>query len=374
MSCLADELRLHSRFASNSGRQRMRGRIGRTCALALVAGIAWAGAAEAKTFEVTRTGDPAPGNCKPRDCSLREAVLRANARPGADAIVLQERGPYRLTIAGTEEDGGMDGDLDVSNDRLTISHPGRGKATIAGDGTEERLFEGFAPLALRKLVLRGGTEPSNSGGAIQSSANLRITKSLLRGNHSDGVGGAINMDEEGELRVARTVFRNNQAESTAGAIRDGEGAITIVRSRFIGNEAASDGGAIRFSSSAFRIVRSSFTGNRSTGGNGGAIQSDLEGTQVIKQSTFAGNASLDEGGAIFADGAEQLRISSSTLSDNQTDSDGGGAYLEGPVAIINSTFAGNQADGQGGGIYAQDGADISLNAVTIARNRAAAAT
>ena len=38
------------------------------------------------------------------------------------------------------------------------------------------------------------------------------------------------------------------------------------------------------------------------------------------------------------------------------------------LTVVNSTIAGNQAEANGGGIYAADGADVNLNAVTIARN------
>src|SRR5688500_4317954 len=184
MSCLADELRLHSRFASNSGRQRMRGRIGRTCALALVAGIAWAGAAEAKTFEVTRTGDPAPGNCKPRDCSLREAVQAANARAGADIVVLPNaRKPYKLTIPGDTADDASHGDLDVTNDPLLIRHPGKGRAEIRGVDLSDRLFDTFAgaPLRLAKLKLTGGAVPPSNGdgGAIRADDGVVIQRSVV---------------------------------------------------------------------------------------------------------------------------------------------------------------------------------------------------
>jgi CSLREA domain-containing protein len=383
----------------------MRGRTGRTCALALVGAIAWAGAAHAKTFEVTRSNDPAPGACKPNDCSLREAVQAANARAGADVIVLANaRKPYKLTIAGDTADDARDGDLDVTNDQLSIRHPGRGRAEIRGVDLADRLFDVFggAPLQLKKLKLTGGAIPpgngaggairaaarvavqrsvisgnttDESGGAISSSANVSIAKSVLSGNTATSLGGAVKMEDTGGLRVVRSTFRNNRTESTGGAIRDGdEGLITIVRSKFIGNEADSDGGAIRFSNVGFRIVRSSFAGNRSTGGDGGAIQTDVEGPQVIKQTTIAGNAAAGYGGGLQADGGgEPLRISSSTFSANHSDLDGGGADFNGtPVAVTNSTFAGNRADQLGGGINADSSANVNLNAVTIARNRSGA--
>ena len=47
--------------------------------LAAVALLATASAASAVTYRPTRTDDPAPNGCKKKDCSLREAVIAANA-------------------------------------------------------------------------------------------------------------------------------------------------------------------------------------------------------------------------------------------------------------------------------------------------------
>jgi len=44
--------------------------------------------ASASTYLVTRTDDPAPGACSAGDCTLREAVLAANANSGVDSIQL----------------------------------------------------------------------------------------------------------------------------------------------------------------------------------------------------------------------------------------------------------------------------------------------
>ena len=48
------------------------------------------------TFTVTRTDDTSDGSCD-ADCSLREAVIAANAAPGADTVLLPA-GSYDLTI------------------------------------------------------------------------------------------------------------------------------------------------------------------------------------------------------------------------------------------------------------------------------------
>jgi hypothetical protein len=63
----------------------------------------------------------------------------------------------------------------------------------------------------------------------------------------------------------------------------------------------------------------------------------------------------------------------STFSHNRSTLDGGGIRFGGAdAAITNSTIEGNRADQFGGGIDADDGADVSLNAVTVARNVAEA--
>ena len=58
---------------------------------ALCAWGALASPALAEVFRVTRTGDPPPNACKPRDCSLREAVIAANEALEQDTIRLDDK-------------------------------------------------------------------------------------------------------------------------------------------------------------------------------------------------------------------------------------------------------------------------------------------
>jgi hypothetical protein len=78
------------------------------------------------------------------------------------------------------------------------------------------------------------------------------------------------------------------------------------------------------------------------------------------------------GGGIYSIAAGTLVISGSTISGNQAvggGSNGGGLHVDGPtVRITNSTISGNRTTLNGGGINAQDGADVTLNAVTVVRN------
>ena len=55
-----------------------------------VALLAMGSTASAATYRPTRTDDPVPNGCKPKDCSLREAVIASNAAaPGASTILLR---------------------------------------------------------------------------------------------------------------------------------------------------------------------------------------------------------------------------------------------------------------------------------------------
>jgi len=90
--------------------------------------------AGAATFNVSTyadISDPTPdGTCD--SCSLREAIQEANALPGPDVINLPP-GKYNLDIAGSDEDQGLTGDLDITDDVTIIgigttsieSHVGR---------------------------------------------------------------------------------------------------------------------------------------------------------------------------------------------------------------------------------------------------------
>ena len=80
--------------------------------LAAVALLATASAASAVTYRPTRTDDPAPNGCKKNDCSLREAVIAANAN-GGGKIVLGPGKRYELTRKGAGENAALTGDLDV---------------------------------------------------------------------------------------------------------------------------------------------------------------------------------------------------------------------------------------------------------------------
>lgn len=321
-------------------------------ALSAVASLALTAPAWGDTFEVTRTGDPAPGNCTPNDCSLREAVLAANNdSPGPDRVVLPNRKRrYELTIPNADpmaaEDGGLEGDLDVTNGALTIVHNGKGLATVDANG-HDRVIDAFARLTVRQIKLTGGNADANSsdGGAIRSGDfRLVLIGSRLIDNRGNDAGA---LQIGGSVRIVDSAVIRNKSSDDAGGMRlnsDGGPPNAIIRSRFIGNIGDDDGGAIDYSQGGGTLLidRSTFAGNRVLTAGGGAI--DMTNTDIvrIRNSTFSGNEAAGDGGAI--------RNTAGTLN------------------IVNSTFSRNRADDSGGGIYADNSTTVSLNAVTVVRN------
>ena len=75
----------------------------------------------ANAYDVDRTDDTASATActaAPDDCSLRGAIIAANANPGPDVLNLPA-GTYTLSIAGIAENAAATGDLDTTDD-LTI--------------------------------------------------------------------------------------------------------------------------------------------------------------------------------------------------------------------------------------------------------------
>ena len=330
--------------------------ISRAALIGVVALLLPAGAAEADTFTVNKLGDLEPGACTNGHCTLREAVLEANNDSvGADKVLLPNRKRrYELQITGGDEDGGLEGDLDVTNDALVIAHKGKGLATIDANGLD-RAIHAFERVSLKRIKVTGGDPRvwvEDDGGAIFAGGGLALKRSRVLGNQGND-GGAVWLDA-GNLTVSRSVLANNRSLDDGGAITArGEGArISISRSRLSGNRADGNPTAL-----------------------GGALDLSADGLTVsITRSTIADNSTASLGGGINADNPGSLRIKDSTISGNRA-LDGGGLALSGdssPNTITNSTIYGNRALDFGGGVYVVDAAQLGLNAVTIVRNHGSA--
>jgi len=406
--------------------------------LAVVAVLVAAPAARAATFTVDTTAD-ATGTCIPGSCSLREAVLAANANGEPDLIVVGA-GTHTLTVGGAGEDAAATGDVDVlpADGAVTIVGAGSGPGgTVIDAATSgERAFEVIGPTGtnatFQALTLRGGAasgggirntngqivvrdvtfagnEIAGEGGGIHITGTgvplTEVVDSRFEGNVASSDGGAISVDDEGRLLVARSTFAANRANGSGGAIAsEDRGAVTVTESTLTGNAGrggaihnqnestftladslvsgntaggGADGGAVfHQNQGAMTIVRSVLSANTADGGRGGAIFAQNDSTLTIVDSMLSGNRALDPsasfggGGAIFQRNNTVLRILRSTISDNETASAGGGLELRSDALslITNSTISGNRAALDGGGLRAAGSAPVRLESTTVAGN------
>ncbi|MEO8275830.1 MAG: choice-of-anchor Q domain-containing protein [Thermoanaerobaculia bacterium] len=111
--------------------------------------------ASAFDFIVTRYNDPAPDGCLPDDCSLREAVIAANATSDADRILLSA-GVYTLTLFGSNEDFAAAGDLDL-RESVEILGVAAGVTILDAAALGEQAIAAALPgrvYAIRRLTVR----------------------------------------------------------------------------------------------------------------------------------------------------------------------------------------------------------------------------
>ena len=229
-------------------------------------------------------------------CTLRAAVMQANAQPGADVIVIPLNADITLTIPG-DGDASV-GDLNLSADviitSITFGAPADANdyQTITSDGSG-RIFrvENNAQVELRGMQLIGGIAPALSfGGAL---ASLVGTQTV----------------------VDRVRFLENSAYA-AGAVANW-GLMTIEDSDFLLNASGAPGAAI-YNDGILTLRRSSIRRSRSVQLSHAAIYLDAQSLTTIENTLVDGNdsgaGSTDTGG-IYAHRPSALIVRNSTLVD-----------------------------------------------------------
>lgn len=389
--------------------------------LAASTAVALAPSADAVVIAVTRTDDPAPGTpgqCgspasdSSDDCSLRQAVRRANATAADDVLVLGAE-TYTLSQEGDGEDAAATGDLDVVGS-LSVVGAGVGSTTITwvDIATADRIFhvlEASGGLELQDLTLTGGFADSDGGAVLVDGGQLDVARSRLLGNETMfGRGGAI-ASTDADVRVAFSTLDGNRApQSYGGAVShfasDATGPVTasleVLDSVLSANE-GNRGGAIHVeaevaSTANLLVQRSVLADNDSIGCCGGAIVaddallgsggSDARTNVVVVDSELTGNHAVNCcGGAIYAEGTSgtpeptvTVTLDSSTLDGNSSEGDpsmtngccGGGLYGDHiDVVAVDTSFDGNVDNNCcGGGVYLFDSTGEFVR-VTVNDNR-----
>lgn len=288
--------------------------------------------------------DPGNGVCADSQgqCTLRAAVMEANALDGADEIVVPE-GNYLLSgQARRPEDEGRRGDLDITDD-VTIRGAGPGLATIRTSKVD-RIFhvhlgvdatiEGFTLTDSAVTLSERGSVIFNDGGKLVLS-NIQVT-----GVKPDNPGVGVIASENGELEIA-----DSQIVDNWGGIWARKSRVSVTRS--VVDEIAGFGlsvfeGDLSVDESSFTNITSGFSML------GAAINISL-GNAVIHNTLISGNSAGRGAAAIKASDAE-VEIVNTTISDNvargEPESAGRWAAVvfdASNALILNSTLYRNEA-------------------------------
>jgi CSLREA domain-containing protein len=267
-------------------------------------------------FVVTRTDDPAPDGCAVGDCSLREAIIAANATEAADTITLPG-GTYALTRAGAAEDAASTGDLDITRD-LTINASGPTSPIIDAGGLDRVIhardasFTGIT-VAINGVVLQHGAVADSGGGVFVASAvTLRLHNSVVQANQSTGNdgGGGIYVQGSAELALTNSSVVNNVATSHNGGGIKNNNLLTVTNSTISGNTTVGQGGGIYNNSGTASLANATIANNE---GSAGGLANAPGATLAIKNTLIAtnhtgGQQPSDCGGAITSQGYNLIQI------------------------------------------------------------------
>jgi len=220
-------------------------------------------------FVVTIADDTDDGLCRaaPGDCSLREALAKANADVDASTISFDSSllsPAATVTLAGTA--------LPTVTTEIAINAAG---VTVDGDATS-RLFAVGAGgvLTLRRMTLANGFNSVTGGAVNVEQGQLTIMDSTLKGNASN-FGGAIYVFNS-NVAFINSTLSGNSASTSGGGIWANGATVSLLQTTFSGNSSASGGGLLN--------VESTFTLTNSVVANsigGGADCRNFDGSFTL---------------------------------------------------------------------------------------------
>ncbi len=325
------------------------------------------------TFNVTKTADTNDGSCDLGDCSLREAVVAANAAAGADMITFGVNGTFQLTIAGANENASATGDLDVTQ-ALTVIGAGTSN-TIVTAGTNmtngidkvwsvnPSFTQAFAS-SFSGMTMRFGRNPSPFSG--------------------DGFGGGLDWDgvATGTISMSNVnVDQNTALEGDGGGLvfttGSGSTGATLTNVNVTSNVASravgSPGGGIFVGfNTPFTCTTVTINNNQTTHGSGGGLFMFQSPSSTFTGMTVTNNSAPgitgQDGGGIFTN--RGLTFNPPTnISNNLTGREGGGLAMNVSMTSVNlseAIIANNTANGVGGGAPVFGGGGISIGSQTVA--------
>jgi hypothetical protein len=253
--------------------------------LSIGAALGMTATAQAADFTVSNLNDSGAG-------SLRQAVLDANATPGADRVLFQSTLTGQITLASQ---------LEIT-DATQVLGPGPDKLTVSGNNNAGIFYvdtPAGTPVTVSGLKLTGGT--ADNGGAILSKyAELTVVNAVVSGNTATSIGGGGIVSDRGSLTVRSSTVSGNSSDTNGGGIYGFQPTsptgLTIESSTITGNRADSFGGGVQFSDSV-------------------ASGSPLNVRSSTISGNSAGNASYG-GGGLFINGGSSRTLANTIVADN----------------------------------------------------------
>ena len=176
--------------------------------------------------------------------TLRAAIQEANAA-GSPRTIILDPGPYTLSVAGTDEDSGTTGDLDICGS-ITIMGDDAHTTQIDAAGLD-RVFEIHAGASLnliRVTVTHGAASAGENGGGILNRGVLTLERGIVRENETARCGCAGVAVEAGQAAIVESTLLQNTAtdveESTSlggGLYVAGGATVSVQRSTIAYNRA-----------------------------------------------------------------------------------------------------------------------------------------
>jgi hypothetical protein len=189
-------------------------------------------AAPAAIYTPTRFDDPVPDGCRPLDCSLREAVMQADAAGGVDFVQLSAD-RYVLSQVGSPDSPAV-GDLDVTGSGdLFVLGVAAASTTIDARGID-RVFDigtGARLLAYLMTIRNGDARPGFAGhahgGGIHNHGYLGLFWSAITSStaqSSPGItwgGGGLTNAGGAIAEVSDVTIARNSTNGCGGGIENG---------------------------------------------------------------------------------------------------------------------------------------------------------
>ena len=255
------------------------------------------GPALAATFTVTKLTDTNDGSCDVGDCSLREAIVAANANGQANTITLGP-GAHVLTRIGIDEDAADTGDLDIT-ETLTIVGAGPTQ-TIIDANNIDRIFDirpGAGTVVISGVTVINGNVAGPGGGICNADANLTLVNTVISNSIATGSFGGGVFTWSGNVTLNKGQIISNSALS-GGGMMVYEGKATVNGGQILGNSAIDQGGGIHVwaYSATLTVNGGRIEGNSADEGGGVFIN---QGSVIVSEGLIIGNSANEEGGGVF---------------------------------------------------------------------------